>query len=397
MFGISYFSTLFPTVLMQALLDHLLLVKLRHWDKAVRALAAMGLAALAPVAAQQLSCQCLPQLLQLVTDDVLEVRCGAVLGIAELVPALASAGQQELGVGSSVVMLLDKLAGASCYKGKGGELMREMAARLVQQVAAATAGLPVVPLYGSSGSSKRHKAEQELEQEQQQQQQSSGVVSPGDADAGSDAGSNAGDDPADAADALGSQSSQQKLKQLHLPLTPEFHAAAASLLLDCISHAQESIQAAGVSALRAYAAAFQQQQREQLLQLVERCCRRLGKREGAAAVRRGAAAALGVMPAGLLGDRAQEVLGVLVAAVQVRHRARLSSSGNAANAVSCCQCAAVKYGCCCPIWLGIDFCGTVALQSTCVSLTVRQLSRIALLLKSICSRCEAVCWRGAAL
>jgi hypothetical protein len=328
---------------MQALLDHLLLVKLRHWDKAVRALAAMGLAALAPVAAQQLSCQCLPQLLQLVTDDVLEVRCGAVLGIAELLPALASAGQQELEVGLSLVMLLEKLAGASCYKGKGGELMREMAARLVQQVAAATAGLPVVPLYGSSGSSKRHKAEQELEQEQQQQ--SSGVVSPGDADAGSDAGSNAGDNPADAADAPGLQSlqQQQKLKQLHLPLTPEFHAAAASLLLDCISHAQESIQAAGVSALRAYAAAFQQQQREQLLQLVEHCCRRLGEREGAAAVRRGAAAALGVMPAGLLGDRAQEVLGVLVAAVQVSPLSFKQQRSHCLPCLPCKQCKGCRH------------------------------------------------------
>lgn len=292
-------------------------MKLRHWDKAVRALAAMGLAALAPVAAPQLALKCLPQLLQLVTDDVLEVRCGAVLGTAELLPALGAAGQQlDGGVSLAVVQALDRLEGASCYKGKGGELMREMAARLVQQVAAASAGLQVVPLYGrtdsssASSSSKRHQAEQDMEQ---QQQDSSRAMSPAE-DAGSDGGSDAGQD---ADDGSTQQQQQQERRQLSLPLTPEFHAAAIRLLLDCISHVQENIQAAGVSSLRAYAAAFLQQQQEQLLQVVDHCCRRLSDREVAAAARRGAAAALGVMPAGLLGSSAEDVLGVLVSAVQV--------------------------------------------------------------------------------
>jgi hypothetical protein len=296
-------------------LDHLLLVKLRHWDKAVRALASMALAALAPVAAPQLAAYCLPQLLQLITEDVLEVRCGAVLGIAELLPALGAAGQQQLegGVSLAVVRVLDRLEGASCYKGKGGELMREMAARLVQQVAAAAAGLQVIPLYGGTGgssrSSKRHKAEHDMEQ----QQQGSRAMSPAE-DAGSDAaGSDADDADADSV----AQQQQQQRTQLRLGLTPEFHAAAVRLLLDCISHVQDSIQAAGVSALQAYAAAFQQQQRHELLLVVDHCCRRLSKREAPAAARRGAAAALGVMPAELLAGKAKNVLSVLVSAVQV--------------------------------------------------------------------------------
>lgn len=307
----------------QALTDHLLLVKLRHWDKAVRALAAMGLAALAPVAAPQLASQCLPQLLQLVTDDVLEVRCGAVLGVAELLPALGAAGQKQLegGVSLVVVQVLGRLEGASCYKGKGGELMQEMAARLVQQVAAATAGLQVVPLYGGTGSgsgsasSKRHKAEQDMKQ----QQDSKGTPPAEGADNCSDGGSD--EDVADDSNAQQQEQQQQERKQLSLPLTPEFHAGAVRLLLDCISHVQDSIQAAGVSALQAYAAAFQQQRQAELLQVVDHCCRRLSEREAAAATRRGAAAALGVMPARLLGSRAEEVLGVLVSAVQVRRGA----------------------------------------------------------------------------
>jgi hypothetical protein len=305
---------------MQALLDHLLLVKLRHWDKAVRALAAMGLAALAPVAAPQLATSSLVQLLDLITDDVLEVRCGAVLAIAELLPALAAAQQQQLdtGVGLAVVQVLDRLEAAGCYKGKGGELMREMAARLVQQVAAATAGLQVVPLYGgagaSSSSSRRHKAEQDMER---QQQQDSRAESPA-ADV-SDAGSD--EDSADEAPLQQHQHQQQQQQQLMLPLTADFHASALRLLVDCISHVQDSIQAAGVAALQAHAAAFQQQERQELLQVVAQCCRRLSDREvAAAAARKGAAAALGVLPAGLLGSTAEDVLGVLVAAVQVMAR-----------------------------------------------------------------------------
>jgi hypothetical protein len=50
---------------------------------------------------------------------------------------------------------------------------------------------------------------------------------------------------------------------------------------------------------------------------VHHCCRRLSEREAPAAARRGAAGALGVMPAGLLADKGEVVLGVLVSAVQV--------------------------------------------------------------------------------
>jgi len=305
-----------PSPPSQALFDHLLKVKLRHWDKAVRALAAMGLAALAPVAPAQLASKCLPQLLQLVTDDVLEVRCGAVLGIAELLPALAAAGQQQLdgSVSLAVVQVLDRLHAAACYKGKGGELMREMATRLVQQVAAATAGLQVVPLYGggSSGSSKRHRAEQDMEQ---QQHSSSSTPSP--AGGEDNDGSSSDDDSMDAGTADTTQKQQQQQQTLALPLSCDYHTAAMQLLLDCISHVQEGIQAAGVAALRAYACAHQQQQHEQLLQLVVRCCHRLTEREAAAAVRRGAAAALGAMPHGLLHEKAELVLSILVATVQV--------------------------------------------------------------------------------
>jgi hypothetical protein len=150
--------------------------------------------------------------------------------------------------------------------------------------------------------------------ERQQQQQDSRAESP--AEDGSDNGSS-DDDCADERSLQ--QQRQQQQQQLTMPLTADFHASALRLLVDCISHVQDSIQAAGVAALCAHATAFQQQQqqRQGLLQVVEQCCRRLSDREVAAAARKGAAAALGVLPAGLLGSTAEDVLGVLVAAVQV--------------------------------------------------------------------------------
>jgi hypothetical protein len=325
-----------------ALLQHLADVKLRHWDRALRALAAMGLAALAPVAAAQLAGQALPQLLKLVTDDVLELRTGAVLGIAELLPALAdvlplsaaspAADSSRCGdmqgaclepaVAEGVVQVLMRLEAAGLYRGKGGELMREAAARLIAQVAAAVGSLDVVPLV-QFGPSKRQQQQQEGSSSMQQRQQSSGTP---DATGGTeDEDAEDDTDAAAAAAAAGDvsqqgSSSKQQRPPLQLPLTTEYHTSALRVVLDCLGHVQNSIQASGVAALKAHAAAFQADaaQRPQLLALVQQCCSRVTDRDTLPAARRGAAAGLGVLPAGLVGQQAAEVLAVLAAASQVR-------------------------------------------------------------------------------
>lgn len=328
-----------------ALLQHLADVKLRHWDRALCALAAMGLAALAPVAAAQLAGSALPQLLKLVTDDVLEVRTGAVLGVAELLPALAAAippraaavvkhaadsscdgalgACLELAVAEGVVNVLSQLEVAGLYRGKGGELMREAAARLVEQAAAAVGSLDVVPLV-QFGLGRRQQQQQERSSSMQQRQQSSGTpddaggeeeedADDAEADAGPQAAAGAGDKQEDS-------SSKQRRPPLQLPLTPEYHTCALRLVLDCLGHVQNSIQASGVAALRAHACAFHADavQRPQLLALVQQCCGRLTDRDSLPAARRGAAAGLGVLPAELVGQQAAEVLAVLAAAAQVR-------------------------------------------------------------------------------
>lgn len=312
------------------LLDHILMVKLRHWDKALRSLAAMGLAALAPVATQQLADSALPRLLGLVTSDNLEVRTGAVLGIAELLPALPAAGLCNLknNTGQQVTSVLTQLESAGMYRGKGGELMREASARLIEQIAAAVGGLAVVLLV-SSAPSKRHQAEQDMAAQQQQQQQddqtqlaSSANANAADADADEDRES-----PIDDSDQSHNitpklQQQQQQRLRLDLPLQDQYYAAAARLILDCLSHVLINIQASGVSALRAHARACQAaaagQQQQQVVQILHHCCDRLRDREVLPAARKGAAAALGVLPRGLVRDQADELLVLLANTAQVR-------------------------------------------------------------------------------
>lgn len=341
----------------QALLEHLVAVKLRHWDKALRSLAAMGLAALAPVAARQLASQALPQLLGLVTSDVLEVRTGAVLGVAELLPALAAAGISSSGTaaaaaaagqpmcdgGSSsryyalerstaagVAGVLGQLEAAGMYRGKGGELMREAAARLVEQTAAAVSGSDVVPLL-AFGPSKRHQSEQALQHQGQgsrdQEQQPRAAADGEEEDVMSDqddtgtAPETGLDGSAQVAISGGNGGSHKEQRGvLQLLLTAEYHAAAVRLMMDCLGHAQLGIQASGAAALKAYARAFESsdEQRPQLLALVDQLCARIADRDALPPARRGAAAGLGLLPAGLVAHQAGRVLGVLAAAAQVR-------------------------------------------------------------------------------
>ncbi|KAF6263485.1 armadillo-type protein [Scenedesmus sp. NREL 46B-D3] len=327
-----------------SLLQHLADVKLRHWDRALRALAAMGLAGLAPVAAPQLAGHALPQLLKLVTADVLEVRAGAVLGVAELLPALAAvlppaaspptaqtaAGSSCRGalgaclqpaVAEGVVGVLGRLEAAGLYRGKGGELMREAAARLVEQVAAAAGSLGVVPLVQFGPTKRQQQQQQEGCSSGKQRQQATGPVD--DVDEAEEEDGDADLDAATAAAGDGSKqdssSKSQRRPPLQLLLTPEYHTSALRLVLDCLGHVQNSIQASGVAALKSHACAFQADtvQRPQLLALVQQCCSRVADRDALPAARRGAAAALGVLPAGLIRQQAGDVLAVLAAAAQV--------------------------------------------------------------------------------
>jgi hypothetical protein len=119
----------------QALLDHLLGEKLRHWDKDVRELASRALARLAALDAAWAVAEALPQLLPLVKHADLFTRHGATLAIAELALSLAQTAPglrlpaALLDAVRNVVVEAEK---ARVYTGRGGEMVRAAMCRLIE-------------------------------------------------------------------------------------------------------------------------------------------------------------------------------------------------------------------------------------------------------------------------
>ena len=119
-----------------ALREHVLRVKIRHWDPAVRALAAKSLAALAvsaPLDASWVNDVALPALLPGTTSPELFTRHGSILALAELVLAAASTPalvipQATLDEVRNVVVKAEK---ARAYTGRGGESVRSAMCRLI--------------------------------------------------------------------------------------------------------------------------------------------------------------------------------------------------------------------------------------------------------------------------
>jgi hypothetical protein len=115
-----------------ALLEHLLTVKLRHWDKAVRGLAAQALGRCVHLDLEWFKAVALPALLPQVTSPELFARHGAIAAIAEIVlaasqvPALLPASL--LDPVRNVVVRAEK---ARAYTGRGGELVRAAMCRLI--------------------------------------------------------------------------------------------------------------------------------------------------------------------------------------------------------------------------------------------------------------------------
>jgi hypothetical protein len=298
----------------QQLADHLLQQKLRHWERSLRALAARGLAALvaAVPCRDALVAPPLQYLLPLVTDDVLEVRSGALVGVAELLPALAAAGVGQLPgeLGQQVVEVLSRLAEGKFYRGKGGDVLREVAARFVEL--AATAGdRRLLQAYAAAVAAEQRQRQLQVAQGEEgppPPQQQLAAVGPSLQPAAA-----AGGGAVEAA-AVGNP----QLVVLELPLTEAYHSHAARLLQDCITQAAAATRAVGAAALAAYAAAHctQEGPRAALLQLVAVCCRDLASANTAA--RRGATAALGVVPLQLLEGQEENVVQLLCAATQVR-------------------------------------------------------------------------------
>lgn len=131
----------------RGIVDHLFTVKLFHWDRAIRQLASKSLHGLV-IKDEQYFCQTvIPYLLEKSLDmKSLEVRHGAVLGVGEIVLALSLNGRLASlpkEASSSVIGLPGTIDKKRMYRGRGGEIMRSAACRLVECISRANLPLKV--------------------------------------------------------------------------------------------------------------------------------------------------------------------------------------------------------------------------------------------------------------
>jgi hypothetical protein len=124
------------------LVNHLVTVKTRHWDRALRELAARALAELAPADPQFVHLSMLPLLLAAAASRDLPERHGATLAVAETLLRLRALGLTlRADIEREAVALAAGPEAARAQQGRGGSLMREALMRLVECIALAGVAL----------------------------------------------------------------------------------------------------------------------------------------------------------------------------------------------------------------------------------------------------------------
>eukprot|EP00963_Diacronema_lutheri_P012573 scaffold1821_cov344-Pavlova_lutheri.AAC.25 len=127
-----------------AFVDHLVHVKLRHWECSLRKLSAKGLKELCAHGREKVLEALSRTLIPLCTDPQLEIRHGAVYGVAESLIGLGESmdiktlGTPRIDALSSIIA---RIIDAKLCRGKGGELMRTAVCKLIQSIS--TVNLPV--------------------------------------------------------------------------------------------------------------------------------------------------------------------------------------------------------------------------------------------------------------
>ena len=134
------------------IIDQLYLVKLRHWDAAIRKLSSQSLKALTPLDKQYMVATVIPYLLLNSLDQKnVQLRHGSVLGLAEIVLALGDmtstkgdftglVPDETMNSISGLVQVIEK---KRLYRGKGGEQMRAAVCRLIECISIARVPLTV--------------------------------------------------------------------------------------------------------------------------------------------------------------------------------------------------------------------------------------------------------------
>jgi hypothetical protein len=132
------------------ILTNLYRVKLRHWDKAIRALSAEALGKLTHLDTEYIESTAIPYLLENSLDARnVQLRHGAVLGLAEIIHAFNALKSAEKPLDdflkkatqTNISELVATIEKRRLYRGKGGEQMREAVCRLIECIS--ITGIPL--------------------------------------------------------------------------------------------------------------------------------------------------------------------------------------------------------------------------------------------------------------
>ncbi|KAF1379591.1 hypothetical protein PFLUV_G00177630 [Perca fluviatilis] len=140
--NISVYIASFPEYT-EAMIDHLIAMKINHWDSVIRELSTKALHNLTPKAPNYMATTVLPQMLPMAVGIDLHGRHGAIMACAEITHALYKLGLQTNRtvvdiISSECVDALknihQKLSDRKQYRGFGGELMRPAMCGLIEKL-----------------------------------------------------------------------------------------------------------------------------------------------------------------------------------------------------------------------------------------------------------------------
>jgi tubulin-specific chaperone D len=138
-----------------ALIDFLVQVQLRHWDRSLRSLSAGTLRLLSKADPAYIVDTVLPALVESTLSADLPTRHGATLAVAECVLGLCDAGRAlDDGWHERLVDVVPQIEKARLYRGRGGEVMRGASCRCLRFL-----------MYHTRGRGRGRKGEEEREGE----------------------------------------------------------------------------------------------------------------------------------------------------------------------------------------------------------------------------------------
>ncbi|XP_048222175.1 tubulin-specific chaperone D [Perognathus longimembris pacificus] len=153
---ISVFIAGFPEYT-QSLIDHLVTMKVNHWDGAIRELSAKALHNLVPRAPEYSAAHVFPALLLMTSSSDLHTRHGSIIACAEVVYALYKlASQRDRPVTDyldekavqGLKQIHQQLYDRHLYRGLGGELMRQAVCILIQNLSLSSMPFKGDPVIG---------------------------------------------------------------------------------------------------------------------------------------------------------------------------------------------------------------------------------------------------------